>query len=142
MRAAGIDVLLNRGKVVAAGDGGGIGILGVDDLSGRRRGRSAGPDLAAAQRMVPPDRATVLLAHQPPYVTTAAASGIDLQLSGHTHGGQINLGFRAIDLFFDYVAGRYDVGATTLYVNRGFGTAGPPSRVGAAPEITKIVLTV
>ena len=99
------------------------------------------PDLKAALSRVRPDLATVLLAHQPRYVETAAEEGIDLQLSGHTHGGQINPGFRPIDWFFRYVAGRYDVGATQLYVNRGFGTAGPPSRVGAPPEVTVVVLT-
>jgi uncharacterized protein len=141
MRRAGIDVLVNRGRVIAPGDGGGFALLGVDDLSarvGQRRG--TGPDLALAQSMVPPDLATVLLAHQPRFAATAAHVGIDLQLSGHTHGGQINPGFRAIDLLFRYVQGRYQVGPMQLYVNRGFGTVGPPTRVGAPPEITKIVL--
>ena len=139
MRRAGIDVLLNRGKVVAAGDGG-LAVLGVDDLWARDTHMGPGPDLARAKSTVRPDLATVLLAHQPRFVKVASAEAIDLQLSGHTHGGQINPGFRPIDLFFSYVAGRYDVGATQLYVNRGFGTVGPPARVGAPPEITKIVL--
>jgi uncharacterized protein len=140
MRRAGIYVLLNRGKVIAPGDGGGFALLGVDDLAARNSRTGSGPDLALAQSMVPPDLATVLLAHQPRYCAFASRAGIDLQLSGHTHGGQINPGFRPIDLFFRYVAGRYVVGATQLYVNRGFGTVGPPTRVGAPPEITKIVL--
>ncbi len=141
MRRAGIDVLLNRGRLIAKGDGGGFALLGVDDLSahgGQRR--SVGPDLALAQSMVPPDVATVLLAHQPRFAPVAARAGIDLQLSGHTHGGQINPGFRPIDFFFRYVDGLYRVDAMQLYVNRGFGTVGPPTRVGAPPEITKIVL--
>jgi uncharacterized protein len=141
MRRAGIDVLVNRGRVIAPGDGGGFALLGVDDLSARGpRGQEPGPDLARAQSMVPPDRATVLLAHQPRFLAIAAPAGIDLQLSGHTHGGQINPGVRPVDLFYRYVEGRYQVGATQLYVNRGFGTVGPPTRVGAPPEITKIVL--
>jgi uncharacterized protein len=139
MRRAGIDVLLNRGKVVAPRDGG-FALLGVDDLWMRDARRGRGPDLALAQSMVPGDLATILLAHQPRFADVAARAGIDLQLSGHTHGGQINLGLRPIDLFYRYVAGRYQVGAMQLYVNRGFGTVGPPTRVGAAPEITKIVL--
>jgi len=138
MKKAGVEVLSNRGKLVAPGDGG-FALIGVDDLWARHRGGS-GPDIARARDMVPPDLATILLAHQPTFASTAAASGVDLQLSGHTHGGQINPGFRPIDLFFDYVAGRYDVGGMQLYVNRGFGTAGPPARLGAPPEITKIVL--
>ncbi len=139
MRRAGIDVLLNRGKVVAPGDGG-FALLGVDDLwvSDARRGH--GPDLGLAQSMVDGDLATILLAHQPRFAEIAAKAGIDLQLSGHTHGGQINPGIRPIELFYRYVAGRYQVGSMQLYVNRGFGTAGPPTRVMAPPEITKIVL--
>ena len=141
MRRAGIDVLVNRGRVIAPGDGGGFALLGVDDLSARVGHRhGSGPDLALAQSMVPPDLATVLLAHQPRFAATAAHGGVDLQLSGHTHGGQINPGFRAVDLLLRYVQGRYQVGPLQLYVNRGFGTVGPPTRVGAPPEITKIVL--
>jgi predicted MPP superfamily phosphohydrolase len=138
MTKAGVEVLRNRGKVIAPQDGG-FALLGVDDLSAHQRG-GAGPDLARARAEVPPDLATVLLAHQPRFAATAVASGIDLQLSGHTHGGQINPGFRPIDFLFPYVSGRYDVGSMQLYVNRGFGTAGPPARLGAPPEITKIVL--
>jgi predicted MPP superfamily phosphohydrolase len=138
MTQAGIEVLRNRGKVIAPRDGG-FALLGVDDLSAHQRG-GAGPDLGRARAEIPPHLATVLLAHQPRFAPTAVASGIDLQLSGHTHGGQINPGFRPIDLFFRYVSGRYDVGSMQLYVNRGFGTAGPPARLGAPPEISKIVL--
>jgi len=138
MRSAGIDVLVNRGKIIAEADGG-IALLGVDDLWARSR-RGQGPDLDAARSMVRPDLATILLAHQPRFAAEASKGGVDLQLSGHTHGGQINPGFRPIDWFFRYVAGRYDVGPMQLYVNRGFGTVGPPTRVGAPPEITKIVL--
>jgi hypothetical protein len=83
--------------------------------------------------------ARVLLSHQPQTVERWPGQ-VALQLSGHTHGGQINPGFRLADLFFDYVAGRYSVGGTTLYVNSGFGTVGPPSRVGAPPEVSRIVL--
>jgi predicted MPP superfamily phosphohydrolase len=141
MRRAGIDVLVNRGRIIAPGDGGGFALLGVDDLSARAGQRQGtGPDLALAQSMVPPDRATVLLAHQPRFAAYAARAGIDLQLSGHTHGGQINPGLRPVDLLFRYVEGRYQIGAMQLYVNRGFGTVGPPTRVGAPPEITKIIL--
>jgi len=141
MRRAGIDVLVNRGRIIAPGDGGGFALLGVDDLSARAGQRQGmGPNLALAQSMVPPDLASVLLAHQPRFAAIAAPAGVDLQLSGHTHGGQINFGFRPIDLFYRYVEGSYQVGTMQLYVNRGFGTVGPPTRVGAPPEITKIVL--
>jgi hypothetical protein len=88
---------------------------------------------------VPEDAPRILLSHQPSTVELWPGR-VALQLSGHTHGGQINPGFRPADLLFRYVAGPYEVSGTTLYVNRGFGTAGPPSRVGAPPEVTKVVL--
>jgi predicted MPP superfamily phosphohydrolase len=130
---------LNRGKRLRAGDGGGFALLGVDDLWSTRFG-GRGPDLARAIADVPGDAPRVLLSHQPNTVDLWRGQ-VALQLSGHTHGGQINPGFRPAALFMPYLAGRYDVGeGTTLYVNRGFGTAGPPARVGAPPEITKFVL--
>ena len=113
-------------------------LLGVDDISARHHHR-AGPQLDRALAMVPRNVPRILLSHQPQTVDEWAGQ-VALQLSGHTHGGQINPGFRPADLFFRYVAGLYEVGGTTLYVNRGFGTVGPPSRIGAPPEITRIVL--
>jgi hypothetical protein len=89
--------------------------------------------------MVPPDRPRILLSHQPPTVD-AWAGQVALQLSGHTHGGQINPGSEMLNPLFEYIAGVYFVRGTMLYVNRGFGTVGPPSRVGAPPEVTRIVL--
>lgn len=141
LRTAGVSVLCNDSARVRAGDGGGFALLGVDDLQGRTR-RSAGftgPDLSAAMRGLPADVPRILLAHQPKYFDEAAGR-VALQLSGHTHGGQINPGFRPADLVMHYVAGRYERGDSTLWVNRGFGVAGPPSRVGAPPEITKVVV--
>jgi predicted MPP superfamily phosphohydrolase len=138
LRAAGIHTLVDDGRLIRAGDGGGFALLGVDDRWATRYGRS-GPDLDRALAAVPRDVPRILLSHQPPTVR-AWAGRVALQLSGHTHGGQINPGFRPADLFFPYVAGAYTVGGTTLYVNRGFGTVGPPSRVGAPPEVTRIVL--
>lgn len=138
LRAAGIDVLVNRGKVVRAADGGGFALLGVDDRWAERY-RRAGPRLDRALLTVPPDMPRILLSHQPATIDKWAGQ-VALQLSGHTHGGQINPGFRPAELFFRYVAGPYDVGGTMLYVNRGFGTVGPPSRIGAPPEVTRITL--
>jgi predicted MPP superfamily phosphohydrolase len=138
LRAAGIDTLVNQGKVVRARDGGGFALLGVDDRWAKRY-RRTGPQLDRALASVPPDAPRILLSHQPPTVDDWAGR-VALQLSGHTHGGQINPGFRPAELFFRYIAGAYEVGGTTLYVNRGFGTVGPPSRIGAPPEITRIVL--
>jgi len=139
MRAAGIRMLVNDGLVIRPGDGGGFALLGVDDAWSRRfSGRGARLDLA--RLTVPGELPRILLSHQPPTVDLWAGQ-VALQLSGHTHGGQINpLGLRPADVFFHYVSGRYQSGQTTLYVNRGFGTVGPPARVNAPPEITRIVL--
>jgi predicted MPP superfamily phosphohydrolase len=138
LRAGGVDLLVDEGRVVREADGGGFALLGVDDLSAARYGRP-GPRLERALSMVPPALPRILLSHQPRSVDLWPGQ-VALQLSGHTHGGQINPGFRPMALVADYVAGPYSVGGTTLYVNRGFGTVGPPSRVGAPPEVTRIVL--
>lgn len=139
LRAARIRVLVNEGLVIRPGDGGGFALLGVDDQwSSRYHGEGARLDLALLG--VPRDTPRILLSHQPPTIERWAGQ-VALQLSGHTHGGQINpLGLRPADVFFEYVSGRYEVSGTTLYVNRGFGTVGPPARVNAPPEITRIVL--
>jgi predicted MPP superfamily phosphohydrolase len=138
LRAGGIDLLVDAGKVIRPRDGGGFALLGVDDRWSTRYGRS-GPRLGRAVAMVPAGLARVLLSHQPSTVDRWAGQ-VALQLSGHTHGGQINPGFRPAGLFMKYVSGEYHVGGTTLYVNRGFGTVGTPSRVGAPPEVTRFVL--
>jgi predicted MPP superfamily phosphohydrolase len=129
---------VNEGRMIRPGDGGGFALLGVDDLWAARSG-GAGPDLARAIASVRPDAARVLLAHQPNFFPFARGK-VGLQLSGHTHGGQINPGFRPADWIMRYVAGRYEDSGTTMWVNRGFGVAGPPSRVGSPPEVTKVVL--
>jgi predicted MPP superfamily phosphohydrolase len=138
LRDAGIDVLVDAGKVIRPNDGGGFALLGVDDLRATSHGRP-GPRLDRALSMVPGGIARILLSHQPQTVERWPGR-VALQLSGHTHGGQINPGFRPAGLFLEYIAGRYLVGETTLYVNSGFGTVGPPSRVGAPPEVSRIVL--
>jgi predicted MPP superfamily phosphohydrolase len=138
LRAAGIDMLVDEGRVLRSRDGGGFALLGVDDKWSVRYGRW-GPRLALAKSMVPPGLPCVLLSHQPQTVDGWPGQ-VALQLSGHTHGGQINPGFRPADLFLKYVSGLYRVDRTTLYVNRGFGTVGTPSRVGAPPEVTRLIL--
>jgi predicted MPP superfamily phosphohydrolase len=138
LRAAGIDVLVNQARRLRERDGGGFALLGVDDRSAPRYG-GAGPRLDRALANVSPDVARVLLSHQPTTVDQWPGQ-VALQLSGHTHGGQINPGSRTVNVFFKYLAGPYAVGGTTLYVNRGFGTVGPPTRVGAPPEVSRLVL--
>jgi hypothetical protein len=137
----GVRVLCNESVRLRAGDGGGFALIGVDDLQGRSMGSPGffGPDLGSALRSVTPDLPRILLAHQPKYIEESSGR-VALQLSGHTHGGQLNPGFSPAGLLLRYVSGRYEVNGTTLWVNRGFGVVGPPARIGAPPEVTKIVI--
>ncbi|MBO6936187.1 MAG: metallophosphoesterase [Deltaproteobacteria bacterium] len=141
----GARVLRNEGVVIGDG-GGGFALLGVDDLWAGGHGEPVpggpGPDLDRAIHMVPPDLGRVLLCHQPELFHHVAAD-IQLQLSGHTHGGQVTLGYEPASyvLPHGYVEGLYERHGGKLYVNRGFGTAGPPARLGAAPELTRVILT-
>lgn len=136
----GTEVLRNRGLVI--GDPRqGLALLGVDDVWARRTVARGGPDLERAIASVPRDLPRVLLCHNPVFYPEAAGD-VALQLSGHTHGGQVNFLVRPADLVLPhgYVAGLYQRGESRLYINRGFGTAGPPARLGAPPEVTKVVL--
>ena len=145
---AGLVTLVNR-HVVVPGSEGGLVLAGVDDRWASRNRRTVpgggGPDLIEALADSPPDAARVLLAHQPPYVDEYTER-VDLQLSGHTHGGQINPVGPILPALIPYLRGHYRVdpagadGGKQLYVNRGFGTAGPPARIMSRPEITQIVL--
>lgn len=135
-RDGGARILRNDGRVLQDG----IALVGVDDVWSRRNGYGTGPDLAAALATVPADLPRVLLCHNPVFFEEARGQ-VALQLSGHTHGGQVNLGVRPADLVLPYVSGLYREEGSLLYVNRGFGTAGPPARVDARPEVTVAVLT-
>lgn len=136
-----VRLLSNESIHVRREDGGGFVLAGVDDLEGRRRNTPEfpGPDLGRALAGAPPDVPRILLAHQPKYFHESQGR-VALQLSGHTHGGQINPGFRPAAAIMEFVAGRYERAGSTLWVNRGFGVVGPPARIGAPPEVTKIVL--
>lgn len=151
LEAGGARVLRNQGIVLGDASAG-IALLGVDDVRGARFEPHAGPDLTRALASLPTmagrvspalDLPRVLLCHNPSYFEHAQER-VDLQLSGHTHGGQVNLLVRPADWVFPHgwIAGLYREGSSRLYVNRGFGTAGPPARVGAPPEVSRIVLTV
>jgi uncharacterized protein len=141
LEGAGARVLRNDGLVI--GDAReGLALLGVDDVWARRRSPADAPDLGRAISKVPRDLPRVLLCHNPIFFPEAAGE-VALQLSGHTHGGQVNFGALRpgnLVLPFGYVAGLYERSGSRLYVNRGFGTAGPPARLGAPPEVTRIVL--
>jgi uncharacterized protein len=140
LEGLGISVLRNRH--VAIGDAGGtFDLVGVDDWSGARRRGGQGYDLEAALRGRDLDRAAVLLAHQPRNFEGAASRGIGLQISGHTHGGQIFPMTALVGLDFAYTRGLYRHQESHIYVSRGCGFWGPPSRLGSPPEIAKLVLT-
>jgi predicted MPP superfamily phosphohydrolase len=116
-----------------------LNLAGVNDIAGEERSDPPDFDLALAGRN---DAApTVLLAHQPIQVTEAAARGVDLQLSGHTHGGQMWPFHYAVSAVQPALAGLSTVGDTQLYVSRGAGFWGPPVRIGAPPDITVLSLS-
>lgn len=140
LETLGLQVLRNRH--VSIGDAGGsFDLVGVDDWSGGRRRGKPGYDLDKAIAGRDPDRAAVLLAHQPSNFDVAAKRGMDLQISGHTHGGQLFPMTLFIGLEWEYSAGLYRHGDSHIYVSRGCGFWGPPMRVGSPPEIVKLVLT-
>ncbi|WP_251066543.1 metallophosphoesterase, partial [Streptomyces sp. ISL-36] len=118
--------------------GAGFDLAGVDDVAGESEGQ--GPDFARALGDRDRAKAAVLLAHQPIVVHDAVRHGVDLQLSGHTHGGQLWPGNYLAELANPTVAGLERYGDTQLYVSRGAGAWGPPVRVGAPSDITLVEL--
>ncbi|MFD0277684.1 metallophosphoesterase [Kitasatospora sp. NPDC127111] len=116
----------------------GFDLAGVNDLAGRSEGE--GPDFAKALGDRDRSRTSVLLSHQPVTVHDAVRHGVDLQLSGHTHGGQLWPGNYLAELANPTVAGLERYGDTQLYVTRGAGAWGPPVRVGAPSDITIVTL--
>ncbi|MFD9319736.1 metallophosphoesterase [Streptomyces sp. NPDC060053] len=113
-------------------------LAGVNDIAGESEGQ--GPDFAGALGDRDTTRACVLLAHQPVQIHDAVRHGVDLQLSGHTHGGQLWPGNFLAAAANPTVAGLERYGDTQLYVSRGAGAWGPPTRVGAPSDITVVEL--
>ncbi|CAL9459754.1 metallophosphoesterase [Streptomyces sp. enrichment culture] len=113
-------------------------LAGVNDVAGEDEGQ--GPDYARALGDRDRSRACVLLAHQPVQIHEAVDHGVDLQLSGHTHGGQLWPGNLVAGAANPTLAGLDRYGDTQLYVSRGAGAWGPPTRVGAPSDITVIEL--
>jgi predicted MPP superfamily phosphohydrolase len=117
-------------------------LAGVDDHSGARSGEAGhGEDLDKALANLDPAREVVLLAHQPRSVFAASRFGVGLQISGHTHGGQLWPFTYLVRLQQPFVAGLHRHGDTQVYVSRGTGYWGPPMRLGAPAEITQLILT-
>jgi predicted MPP superfamily phosphohydrolase len=140
----GLRVLRNERVVV--GDGGAsLDLAGVNDWSAGHLGPGEAPDLDRALAGRDPERSLVLLAHQPRGVGAAVRAGVELQISGHTHGGQIAPFSLLVGAVYPYVKGLYrhdEPGRSgSIFVSRGTGYWGPPLRLGAPPEIARIVLT-
>ncbi len=137
LRAVGIQVLTNQSTPIES-KGARFWLSGIDDVLG------GGADLELTLRAIPDGEATILLAHEPDYADHVVSRPVDLQLSGHSHGGQVRLPFirpfYLPDLGRKYVWGLYNIGDLTLYTNRGLGTVGVPVRLNCPPEITFLTL--
>ena len=142
IKSLGLRILRNERISIAAGnEGDSFDLAGVDDWkSGQFPGQ--GPDLLKALANRDQSKMLLLLAHQPAAIHEAAAQGVDLQLSGHTHGGQIWPFNYLVHLQQPYVEGLHlhPESKTQIYVSPGTGYWGPPMRFGTAAEITHITL--
>jgi len=130
-----VRVLMNRGQRLEFG-GRSLWLCGVDDLTEGR------PDLDAALRGRRADEPTVLISHHPDVFRVASRAGVDLQLSGHTHGGQIRLlGWSPYHHSrLGYEAGLYRHGRGQLFVSRGAGVSLLPLRIGTRAEVSLLRL--
>ncbi|MGU3654605.1 metallophosphoesterase [Mycolicibacterium sp. A43C] len=134
----GVTPLRNENTLIRRGAAA-LHIAGVNDLAGEEHGDP--PDYDRALAGIDGRHPTVLLAHQPVMVEQAAARGVDLQLSGHTHGGQTWPFQYIVEAVQPSLAGLSSVQDTQLYVSRGAGFWGPPVRVGAPPDISVLTLS-
>ncbi len=139
LRERGVKVLRNEGESIRRGDDGSLHLAGADDVWTRRADMVK--TLASWDRREP----CVLLAHDPDLFVKAAEQGVQLTLSGHTHGGQIAVPFLSRWLSLSHLAHRYHQGfyqrgASRLYVSPGLGTTGLPIRLGTVPTIAVHVL--
>jgi predicted MPP superfamily phosphohydrolase len=139
VRELGIRVLRNEHVSVGL-PGAELDLAGVEDHHANLVASDAAEDLPRALAGRDAERPVVLLAHDPTTFRQAARLGVDLQLSGHTHGGQIWPFRWAVRLVLRFVAGHYRRGSSQLWVSRGTGFWGPPMRLLAPAEITAITL--
>ncbi|TWO64472.1 metallophosphoesterase [Caenimonas sedimenti] len=139
LRRLGVRVLHNE-HVVLEHDGARLVLAGVTDFSGGHFDARHASDPVAAARGAPAGLTKVLLAHQPRSAPAAARAGFDLQLSGHTHGGQFLPWSFFVRLQQPFTAGLHALDGLLVYVSRGTGYWGPPKRLGAPSEITQLRL--
>lgn len=137
LQSQGIRTLANQ-SIAIERDGGRFWLAGIDDVIG------GGADLRETMDGIAADEAVILLAHEPDFADAACKFPIDLQLSGHSHGGQVRLPLLPPlylpELAKKYVLGRYLVGNLNLYTNAGLGTVNVPVRLNCPPEITLLTL--
>ncbi len=138
LREKGASVLRNEGKTLERGADR-MYLAAIDDTWTKK------DDMMKALAERPADVAAVLLAHDPEKFREAARHGVEVVLSGHTHGGQIAVPFLAKHMSLSkiahhYTLGVYRKGRSTLFVHPGLGTTGPPIRIGVAPAVVVITL--
>ncbi|MEP3246522.1 MAG: metallophosphoesterase [Sneathiella sp.] len=138
-RRIGLTVLMNENEIIRH-NGSDIVIAGVNDYSAGKIIPAHKSDPVAALSDSPADAPKILLAHQPRSADAAAKAGFDLQISGHTHGGQFWPWNHFVRLQQPFTAGLRRFGSLWVYTSRGTGYWGPPKRFGAPSEITLIRL--
>lgn len=131
---------LHNRHVVIAHRGARFVLAGVTDYSASAFDAAQASEPVAALAGSPPDLLRILLAHQPRSAAAAEAAGFDLQLSGHTHGGQFWPWNHFVALQQPFTAGLHRLGRLAVYTSRGTGYWGPPKRFGAPSEITLLRL--
>jgi predicted MPP superfamily phosphohydrolase len=135
--------LIRNDKILVERDGARFYLVGVDDIG---RGAVASQRIETALGYAPLQIPRILLCHRPYFLQQAAEQGIDLVLSGHTHGGQVVFGqfgdvvISPAAMASRYVWGKYEMNGTQMYVSRGIGTVGLPVRINCPAEITRIEL--
>ena len=137
-KTMGLRFLRSEGELLRFGDAK-LNLVGVDH---QKRNL---PYLQHTAELVTPDAFNLLLSHNPDVFPVAEKQGFQLTVSGHTHGGQINLellgnNFNVVDLVTPFTKGAYHTTNHPLYVNSGLGTIGVPVRIGAPAEVTLITL--
>ena len=135
----GLTNLIDSHEVITKGNGA-ITLGGVTDFRSSSIKPEHKSDAVKAFSGAPIDKPKILLAHQPWSIFNAHKAGTDLQLSGHTHGGQFWPFVYAVRMANPYTAGLHDHDGTWIYVNRGTGYWGPPLRLGVESEITLVTL--
>jgi predicted MPP superfamily phosphohydrolase len=136
LEAGGVRVLRDAWREV----GPGLVLAGVDDPRLHRDGPAASDRLERALAGRPENGATLLMSHRPEGAEPAAAAGVGLMLSGHTHGGQLWPFSLLAARRHPWFSGRYDVGGMTVLVSRGAGTWGPRMRLWKRADILRVVL--